>query len=121
MKEPLTIPFEIKDGEFYSVVKDDCAIGVFISNGIVDHYPNGDMFGNIGYKIHACLFNNGTAIDPILLCGPEISGHKGVEYPRSFGIRYSNEKEKIALLKKMKRKGFVWNTDKNEVEKLNRR
>ena len=121
MNETATMPFQIKEGEFYSIFKGDVVVGVFLSNGVAEHFPNGDADGNILYKMHACLFNNGSLINPPLLCVPNISKHRGLVYPREFGIRYADEKEKRALLNKMKRKGYVWNIYKNEVEKLNRK
>lgn len=42
------IPFEIKDGFVYSIEDNDQVVGIFISNGIVENYPNGDSEGLFG-------------------------------------------------------------------------
>lgn len=118
MNEEVHVPFEIKEGNFYSVIDNEVVVGVFISNGIVEHYPNGDADGFIWYKIHACLFNDGSVLKPIILAGPEINGNNGVRYPRELSIRYANENEKKALVKKLKSRKLCWNEDRMKIEKI---
>ena len=117
-KKTSEIPFQISDGSVYSIEGDGEVVGIFISNGIVKYYPNGDSEGLIWYKFHACLFNTRSVIKPIILAGPDIDGHHTVRYPREFKVRYATDREKGILNRKMTSKRFKWNEEKNIVEKI---
>lgn len=111
-EEKVHVPFKLKNGECYSIIRpDDAVVGIFISNGIVNNYPNGDSKGNIEYRVHACLFETGHILKPVILSGPDINGYGGVQYPRECGVRYSTDKEKDLLLKKLRLKKFKWDTE----------
>ena len=115
-------PFQIKDGLCYSIIKDyDTVVGIFISNGLVNDYPNGDRRQMIGYKVHACLFNTENIMNPIILAGPEINGVRGVEYPRDLGIRFSTDEEQSFLLNAMKKKFFIWDAENKCVTKISKK
>lgn len=111
------IPFEIKDGFVYSIEGDDQVVGIFISNGIVENYPNGDCERLIWYKFHACLFNNRSVIKPIILAGPDIDRHNGVRYPREFMVRYATERERKILFKELRIHGYAWNKKAKKITK----
>ena len=112
---------QVKEGGFYSIIKGDIAVGVFISAGESDRCCDREADVCALYNVHACLYNNGCGLDPISLVGPKISGHNKIVSLKEFSIRHANEMEKSSLLDEMKRKGYIWNIDKNEVEKLNRK
>lgn len=113
------IPFELKNGECYSVARpDDAVIGIFISNGVVNNYPNGDSECCIEYRIHVCLFETGHILNPVILSGPCINGYGGVKYPRECGIRYSTDEEKALLFSWLKKKRFGFNQETKEIYKI---
>lgn len=113
-------PFKFKEGEYYSIVdEEDDVVGIFISNGEVWNYPNGNNDGNIGYRIHAAMFAYGRIFNPVVLAGPEFDGNGGLYYPREFGVRYANEKEVNLLNRRMESKRFKWNPEKMCIEKCN--
>lgn len=120
-REEGIIPFEIKAGEYYSIIKDDSILCVFISNGEVKNYPNGDFEGVIEYRMHACLFAVQSVFNPVVLGGPEIDKHGGVRFPREIRIRYANDKERNALDKKLEARGYEWDSEKKEIKKLARK
>lgn len=121
-EEKVHVPFEFKDGEFYSVVDDDGDIvGIFISNGVVLNYPNGDSKGHIWYRIHASLFSTGNIMNPVILVGPDIEEHRVVTYPREFGVRFSTDKEKNLLLNKLRMKKFKWDTENRCIVKQDKK
>lgn len=115
-------PFEIKDGEYYSIENgNEFVVGIFISNGNLEHYPNGDINGNIGYFIHAGLFAFNRIFNPVVLTGPNIDNHRGFCFPRDFRVRYANDKEQNALDKRLKARGYEWDSEKKEIRKLARK
>lgn len=115
------IPFSFKEGEYYSIVnKKNDVVGIFISNGDVWNYPNGDAEGNIGYRVHAALFSYGRIFNPVVLAGPEFDGHGGMCYPREFGVRFSNESEVNLLNRRMALKKCKWDTETKRIEKINK-
>lgn len=121
-KEEGIIPFEFKDGEYYSIEnKEQNVVGIFISNGRLLNYPNGDINGNIGYLFHASLFAEGTIFNPIRLAGPVIDNHRGSYYPKDFYVRYANDKERNALDKRLKARGYEWDSGNKEIKKLARK
>ena len=120
-KRKIHIPFEFENGGYYSIVnrKGDVA-GIFISNGDVRNYPNGDAEGNIGYRVHAALFPYGRIFNPVVLAGPDFDGHGGLCYPREFGVRYANESEVNLLNRRMASKHFKWNTETMRIERISK-
>lgn len=118
-KRDVHIPFEFKNGEYYSIIdKSGDVVGIFISNGVVWNYPDGNNDGNIGYRVHAALFAYGRIFNPVVLAGPEFDGNGGMYYPREFGIRYANELEVNLLNRRMASKRFKWNAETMCIEKI---
>lgn len=111
-------PFDFRNGSFYSVEDDGKTVGLFISNGATEYYPNGDNDGFIHYKVHACLFNEGTVINPITLAGPNINGNKGVRYPRELKVRYASKEEEEHLLTAMMIRSYKWDRETLSVVKI---
>lgn len=121
-KEEGITPFEFKDGEYYSIEDEEQnVVGIFISDGRLLNYPNGNIDGNIGYLFHASLFAEATIFNPIRLAGPAIDNNRGSYYPRNFHVRYSNDKERNALDKRLKARGYEWDSEKKEIKKLSRK
>lgn len=117
-KEEGIIPFEFKNGEYYSIEdNDEDVVGIFISNGNLTHYPNGDINGHIGYLFHAGLFAENRIFNPVTLAGPNIDGHRGFTFPKNFYVRYANDKEKRTLDKRLKSRGYEWDNEKKEIIK----
>ena len=116
--EQVVIPFTIKNGECYSVLDKGSVAGIFISKGIVEHWPNGDENEYIHYKVHAGLFSTIDIFKPVILAGPDIDGHGTFLYKRDLGIRYSTEEEKALLFSWLKKKRFGFNQETEEIYKI---
>ena len=115
--EQVVIPFTIENGECYSVLDKGSVAGIFISKGIVEHWPNGDENEYIHYKVHAGLFSTRDIFKPVILAGPDIDGHGTFLYKRELGIRYSTEEEKALLFSWLKKKKFEFNQETKEIYK----
>ena len=118
--EHIVKPFSIENGECYSVLDNGAVAGIFISNGVVEHWPNGDAKGYIHYKSHAGLFSTRNILNPVILAGPDIDGHDTFLYGRGLGIRYSTEEEKSLLFLWLKKKQFGFNQETKEIYKTNK-
>lgn len=113
------VPFSFKEGYYYSIVnKEDDVVGIFISNGEVWNYPNGDNEGNIGYRVHAALFSYGRIFNSVVLAGPKLDGHGGMCFPREFGVRFSSESEVNLLNRRLASKKYRWDTETKCIEKI---
>lgn len=121
-REEGIIPFEIKNGEYYTVENYyGFEVGIFISTGNTEDYPNGNKKGDIGYFIHAAMFACNRIFNPVILAGPDIDNHNGLSFPRDFHVRYANDKERNALDKRLKSRGYVWDSEKKEIRKSARK
>lgn len=116
--EQVITPFTIDNGECYSVLDNGSVAGIFISNGIVNYWPDGDEDEYIHYKVHAGLFSTRNILNPVILAGPDIEGHGTFRYRRDLGIRHSTEKEKNLLFSWLKKKKFGFNNETKEIYKI---